>query len=135
MVTVAPAAVRVSGRRSRASAARTRRKDLPGASGRKASARDSAMYCGGTRSTVRPMALAAFRVAGPMVAMCMGVAPRASSWAARSEAWWRVRVMRMRLLVRVGILWVLYVARRRVTGCEIVTQGGAWVGFAGVLHR
>jgi len=45
-----------------------------------------------------------------MVGMRMGVAPRASSWAARSEAWWRVRVMRMRLLVRVGILWVLYVA-------------------------
>jgi hypothetical protein len=51
------------------------------------------------------------------------------SWAARSEAWWRVRVMRMRLLVRVGILWVLYVARCAGTGCEIVTQSGAWVGF------
>ena len=46
MVTVAPAAVRVSGRWSRASAARTRRKDLPRASGRSAAARDSAMYCG-----------------------------------------------------------------------------------------
>jgi hypothetical protein len=33
--------------------------------------------------------------------------------------------MRMRLLVRVGILWVLYVSRRAGTECEIVTQGGA----------
>src|ERR1700679_1152870 len=54
MVTVAPAAVRAAGRVSRASAARTRRKDLPGASGRRASARDSLMFWGGRRRTVGP---------------------------------------------------------------------------------
>ena len=70
-----------------------------------------------------------------MVGIRMGVAPRASSWAASSEAWWRVRVMRMRLLVRVGILWVLYVCREAAQEGEIVTRCGAWVGFAGVLAR
>ena len=42
--------------------------------------------------------------ASSIVGIRMVVAPRASSWVARSEAWWRVRVMRMRMLVRLGIL-------------------------------
>src|ERR1700760_3561416 len=35
-----------------------------------------------------------------MVGMRITVAPRASSWVASSEAWWRVRVMRIRLCRR-----------------------------------
>jgi hypothetical protein len=86
MVAVAAAAVRGAGRRLRASGAGRRGKDVPGASGRRAWARDSAMYCGGMRSTVRPMALAAVRVAGPMTAIFLGSWVRWRNWARRWKA-------------------------------------------------
>ena len=62
-----------------------------------------------------------------MVGMRMVVAPRASSWVARSEAWWRVLVMRMRLLVRGGTVAIL------VLGLSVLSENKQQQANAGVL--